>query len=65
LNSGLCVRRRRRTMPSSSEVSMCPPKIYVDTIILKRDPPRKMTSPDAYFFPTHASRCGGRSHSYA
>jgi hypothetical protein len=48
LNSGLCVRRRRRTMPSSSEVSMCPPKIYVDTIILKRDPPRKMTSPDAY-----------------
>jgi hypothetical protein len=27
LNSALCVRRRRRTMTSSSEVSMCPPKI--------------------------------------
>ena len=33
LNPALCVRRRRRTMPLP-EVSMCPPKTQVDTIIL-------------------------------
>src|SRR6185437_10747723 len=47
LNSPLCVRRRRRTMPLS-EVSMCPPKNRVDTIILSRSWPSKMTLPAVY-----------------
>src|SRR6185312_6488497 len=47
LNSALCVRRRRRTIPRS-EVSMCPPKTQVDTIILSQTWPSKMTLPAAY-----------------
>lgn len=49
LNSAPCVRRRRRTILPSSKVPMCPPKNQVDTIILSRTPPSKMTSPAAYF----------------
>jgi hypothetical protein len=47
LNAALWVHRRRRTMPLS-EVSMCPRKTQVDTIILTGIGSSKMTSPTAY-----------------
>lgn len=61
LNSAVCVRRRRQTTPWS-EVSICPPKTQVDTIILSRTWSSKMTLPVAYRGPAlHVFRpCGGR-----